>query len=74
MNHSALEHHRRDEESQQDRDSLFIVRNTLNIIFMLGAVIGVALYYSSDKTIGAYVVLAAIVVKMAECCLRFFRR
>lgn len=46
------------------------LRNILNIIFMLGAIIGLIIYFNSDKTIGAYVILAAIGVKLVECCIR----
>ena len=46
------------------------LRNILNIIFMLGAVIGLIIYFNSDKTIGAYVILAAIGVKLVECSIR----
>ena len=46
------------------------LRNILNIIFMLGAVIGLIIYFYSDKTIGAYVILAAIGVKLVECSIR----
>lgn len=51
-----------------------LIRNILNIIFMVGAIVGVSIYYFSDKTTGIYIVLGAMVFKMAECCLRFFRR
>lgn len=64
-------HHQRDE---QNTDRLLPVRNILNLIFMVGAIIGVALYFFSNKTVGIVVILCAMVFKMAECCLRFFRR
>lgn len=57
----------------RSRDRHFAIRQVLNIIFMLMAVVGVCLYLLSDKTVGTIVVLIAIVVKMAECVLRMLR-
>lgn len=50
------------------------VRQWLNIIFMLGAVVGVIIYLASDRTIGTIIVLAAIVFKIVECILRIINR
>ena len=48
-----------------------MIRNVLNIIFMVLAVVGVVIYLCADNsTIGVYVILAAMVFKMVECCLR----
>ncbi|MGN0069809.1 MAG: hypothetical protein ACI350_08810 [Prevotella sp.] len=68
-NNGIIRRHRKPKE----RDRYFKIRNILNIIFMIGAVIGVLWYIYSDRTIGIIVVLSAMVFKMAECCLRFFR-
>lgn len=52
-------------------DPMFGFRNVLNIIFMVLAVVGVVIYLCADNsTIGVYVILAAMVFKMVECCLR----
>lgn len=59
---------------QKPRDKYFKVRNALNAIFMLGALGGLATYYLADKTIGIYIILGAMVFKMAECCLRLTQR
>jgi hypothetical protein len=45
----------------------------LNIIFMLMAIIGVVLYFTDYRTIGTYVLLASMAVKMVECCIRLLR-
>ena len=63
-------HHSRGERS----DRFFMVRNILNIIFMLGAVVGVLLYYLSSHAVGTFVLLCAIIFKVAECCLRLLRK
>lgn len=60
---------RRDEESMRRR--YFLIRNVLNTIFVIGAVIGVALYFFYSETIGTYVILGSMIFKMAECCFRF---
>jgi len=65
-------HHRKTDE--QPTDKLLPVRNILNLIFMAGAIVGVVLYFFTNKTVGTVVILSAMVFKMAECCLRFFRR
>lgn len=65
-------HHRKTDE--QSTDKLLPVRNILNLIFMAGAIVGVVLYFFTNKTVGTVVILSAMVFKMAECCLRFFRR
>lgn len=47
------------------------VRNVLNLIFMIGAIIGIMIYFLSNETIGIIVILAAMVFKLIECALRF---
>lgn len=62
--------HRREEE----RDRFFVLRNTLNILFMLCAVAGVAVYYMRSEQLGTYIILVAIVFKLVECCVRMLKR
>jgi hypothetical protein len=50
-----------------------MIRNILNIIFMIGAVVGVLVLYFHDKTIGTVIILVSMVFKMAECCFRLIR-
>ena len=54
-------------------DQLLGLRNVLNIIFMLLAVIGVCIYVWGDSTIGTYVIIGGMAFKMVECCLRMLR-
>ncbi len=54
-------------------DQLLGFRNVLNIIFMLLAIVGVVVYVWFDSTIGTYVVLASMGVKMVECCIRMLK-
>lgn len=58
----------------QEHSTIDYVRQWLNFIFMLGAVVGVCIYFLGDKTIGTYIILAAIVVKLSECVIRVFNK
>lgn len=52
------------------------IRNWLNIVFMLGAVIGVILYLQKNEEthmMGLYVILCAMAVKIAESSLRMMK-
>lgn len=64
-------HHRREEEPAPDKT--LKARNVLNIIFMLGAIVGVIIYLWVDHNAGVITVLAAMVFKIVECCIRFIR-
>lgn len=66
-------HHRRIEYS--DHDNLFKVRNILNIAFMILAVIGLILWYKTDySTVAGIFLLIGVVLKIAEVCIRMFRK
>ena len=49
------------------------LRNVLNLIFMIGAIIGVAIYLLGNTTVGTIVILAAMSFKIVECSLRLIR-
>lgn len=62
---------RRSHRRPASEDPFFGLRNVLNIIFMVLAVIGVIVYLVADNTTtGVYIIIGAIVIKMVECCLR----
>ena len=61
-------HRMHDEEEVNDHMLPF--RNILNAIFMLGAIVGVIIYYLGHTTTGIIIVLVAMVVKMVECAIR----
>lgn len=52
------------------------IRNILNILFMIGAVASIILYFSlgDDKSIFFYVCGASLFLKMMEFILRFLLR
>ena len=52
------------------------VRNILNIIFMIGAVVGVAFFVSKNEekhNLGLYIILSSMLVKIAESALRMMK-
>lgn len=52
------------------------IRNILNLIFMIGAVVGIILYMSKNeqtKMYGLYVILLAMSVKIAESSMRMIK-
>lgn len=65
--------HRRGEEDEQQHDRFFKIRQWLNTIFLIGAMIGVAIYFFYNSGIGTMIILCSIVLKMGECCLRLLR-
>ena len=45
----------------------------LNLIFMLGALIGVLVYFQWDKQTGTIIILVSMVFKIVECVFRFMK-
>ena len=67
--HSPERRHKR-----EVTDRFLPIRQWLNIIFMLGAIVGVAIYFLSDNTtIGIIIILVSMVFKMVESILRIIR-
>lgn len=40
---------------------------------MIGAIVGMAVYFCTSHTTGTIIIMSAMVFKVAECCLRFIR-
>jgi len=49
------------------------VRNILNILFMVGAIVGLVYYFTGHKETGTYIILVSMVVKFAEATLRMLK-
>lgn len=64
-------HHHRREASE---DKYFKIRNVLNIIFIVGAIAGMGIFYFHDRTMGTLVIITAMAFKIAECWFRFIRQ
>lgn len=68
-----IERRHRGEQKPQN-DHFRTTRQWLNIIFMVGAVVGVAVYLlHTPQTLGIIIILAAMVFKIIECALRFIK-
>ena len=50
------------------------IRNVLNLIFMIVAVVGVIIYLRGDSMKGTIVILIAMCFKMAEASMRMFNK
>ena len=61
--------------SYTKHDSLFKVRNSLNIAFILLTLVGIILYMSTDSHTVAYIILlVGVVLKIAEVTIRIFHK
>lgn len=70
-----METHKRGEEPQeQKRGTVFIIRQILNLLFMILALVGAVLYWTDDDSMtGIIVIITAVFFKMAECTMRTFK-
>ena len=57
----------------QGRGKFFMLRNILNIIFIIGAVVGMLCYFFKNEEIGIVIVLGAMAFKMCECVIRLVK-
>lgn len=66
-------HHRRLEYA--DKSNMLVARNWLNIGFMLFAIVGVILWTQmDDRTIANVLLVIGVVLKIAEVCIRLFKK
>ncbi len=73
-NESVAQPPRRNHRQPREHNRIDYIRQWLNIIFMLGAVVGVIFYFLSDRNTGVIILLTAIVFKFVECVLRVINR
>lgn len=57
----------------EDQGRLHQVRQVLNLIFILGAILGMVLYFKAGRDTGTYVLIAACVFKFVEVTLRIMK-
>lgn len=68
-------HHRSEQDNDDYRTTLlFKVRTVLNIIFILGIVAGMLVYFLNDKVTGMLVLACCVPVKMAESIIRMLKK
>ena len=59
---------------REDRgDRYMALRNILNIIFMLGVLAGVVVYFYGNQDTGTIIILVSMVFKIVECVFRFMK-
>ncbi len=58
---------------EANTDRYIVLRNILNIIFMVGAVIGVIIYFKGSHDTGTIIILVSMVFKIVECVFRFIK-
>lgn len=51
-----------------------VVRNWLNTIFIIGAAVGMYIYYKGDTVAGIYIILASMIIKFTESALRMLKK
>lgn len=51
-----------------------VVRNWLNLIFIIGAIVGMLVYYKYSRETGIYIILASMMVKFTESALRMIKK
>lgn len=62
-------HHR----APKEKGKFFWLRNTLNIIFIIGAVVGMFVYFLKSDKAGTIIVMTAMAFKMCECVIRLIK-
>ena len=70
---SLTRHHRRAPKPIRDESKTLTLRNALNIIFIVGCIIGMAWYFYADHTTAFYILIVASVLKFVELTLRIMR-
>ena len=66
-------HHRRAPKPIRDESKTLTLRNALNIVFIVGCIVGMAWYFYADHTTAFYILIVASVFKFVELTLRIMR-
>ncbi len=54
--------------------SIRVLRNWLNFIFIIGALLGMLVYVKYSRETGIYIILASMIVKFTESALRMIHK
>ncbi len=57
----------------KDKGKFFVLRNLLNTIFIIGAIIGMIVYFFFNSEKGMIIILGAMAFKMCECVIRLVK-
>lgn len=72
-NNEARRPHRHLKRMSYSEAPYLRIRNWLNIAFMIIAIAGVIVFFTAGNTPGYVIMLIAVVIKIIETILRFFR-
>lgn len=53
--------------------SIKSIRNWLNLLFMLGAIVGLLVYFMCSREQGTYIILGSMILKFVEAGLRMIK-
>lgn len=54
--------------------SMKVLRNWLSFIFIVGAIVGLIVYFYYSRETGIYIILASMIVKFTEAALRMIKQ
>ena len=60
-------------EKDKKEQMMLRIRNVLNIVFMILAVVGAVVYIKVDLETGGWIIGTAVVIKTVEVALRLFK-
>ena len=60
-------------EPFRDQGPTFVLRQWLNVLFIVGAIVGIILVYTHSRDLGIYVFIGAGVLKFIELSLRLLK-
>ena len=66
-------HHRRAPKPIRDESKTHTLRTVLNLIFIVGCLVGMAWYFYADHNTAFYILIVASVFKFVELTLRIMR-
>ena len=73
MDNSNVYRRRRGQEEETGEDKYRMLRQILNILFMLGAIVGVIVYLKYGRDLGTIIILVSMAFKLAECVFRLLK-
>ncbi len=73
QDNSMLEPPSRRRRREEKEDRFLKLRNVLNTIFMLGAIVGVIVFFQKDQNTGTIIILTSMMFKIVECVFRFMK-
>lgn len=58
---------------EKNKNMVFILRNVLNTIFIIGAIVGMVYYFFVDDYMGTFIILGAMAFKFTEATIRLLK-